>query len=216
LNGHPLLLVLADGMGGYDGGAIASRLVVDQLSTVFQNSRKDVSPLVAMQAGITAAHLALHRRAAEDPRLGRMGSTVVAAAIRGCKIYLANVGDSRAYLISRLGVRQISVDHTLVGEQMRQGVLTESEMRAHPRRNVLSMSISAGRDRVEPFTGMFEWQRNDVLLLCSDGLWGPVSEAHIQSAVLEMPPQKAARQLVYLANNNQGPDNISVIVARNA
>lgn len=78
------------------------------------------------------------------------------------------------------------------------------------------MSISAQRDRIEPYIGMFEWQRNEVLLLCSDGLWGPVSEAHMQAACLELPPQKAANQLVYLANSNMGPDNISVIVARNS
>lgn len=123
-NSRPTLLLIADGMGGYDGGALASKVVVERISSVYQNSRPEVPPLQAIQAGITAAHQTLREQATHNANLCKMGSTVVAAAVKGSKIYLVNVGDSRAYLISRLGVRQISCDHTLVNEQVRAGVIT--------------------------------------------------------------------------------------------
>jgi serine/threonine protein phosphatase PrpC len=162
---------------------------------------------------VSASLSALKQRASQDPALGRMGSTVVAAVLKGRNIYLINVGDSRAYLVNKQQVRQISYDHSLVGEQLRQGIITEADVRHHPRRNVLSMSISAQREDITTYTNMYEWQSGDRLVLCSDGLWGPVTEPQIQAVVLEYGPQQAAERLVYLANANQGPDNISVIVA---
>lgn len=213
-NWHPPLLIVADGMGGYNGGAIASRLVVQHLSAGYLKSRRDISPLHALQAGINTAHFALRQEASKDPNLAQMGSTVVAVVIKKEKIYLANVGDSRAYIINQNEVKQISYDHSLVGEQLRMGLITEAEVRTHPRRNVLSMSLSAQREQVDMFTGMFVWRPKDILVLCSDGLWGPVVEAQIQAVVMEFSPRVAAQKLIDLANTNQGPDNISVIVAR--
>jgi protein phosphatase len=143
-----------------------------------------------------------------------MGSTLVAAVIDETHISLINVGDSRAYLINAAGMRQISYDHSLVGEQLRRNFITEAEARSHPRRNVLSMSISAKRDQVDSYRAEVSWQPGDCLVLCSDGVWGPVSERQIQAAALKYAPQAAADRLVALANANQGPDNIAVIVAR--
>jgi protein phosphatase len=214
LSGRPALLVVADGMGGYEGGAIASSLVVQEMLAAFQNVALDGSPFPALKAGVEAAHLALQKRAQQSASLARMGSTVVAAVLAGRKIYLLNVGDSRAYLINPGGIRQISYDHSLVGEQLRLGLIDEDEVRSHPRRNVLSMAISVQREWLDPFTGEYEWQPGDVLVICSDGLWGPVPEPQIQSTVLELPPGQAAQKLVEMANANQGPDNIAVIVAR--
>lgn len=213
-NRRPPLLVIADGMGGYEGGAIASQLVVSSFAGVYQQADDTISPLQILQAGVAAALNELKQSAAQNSSLARMGSTVVAAVIKGSSIYLINVGDSRAYLVNEKAIRQISYDHSLVGEQLRQGLITEAEVRSHPRRNVLSMSISAQRENVTTFTDVFEWRQGDRLVLCSDGLWGPVTEAQIQAAVMEFHPQQAAERLVYLANTNQGPDNISVIVAR--
>jgi len=213
-NGRPALLVIADGMGGYQGGAIASLLVVQEMSEAYQSADLSSPPLQALQAGVLAAHYALRRQAAVSPDLARMGSTVVAAAVEEEKIHLLNVGDSRAYLISQDQVRQISYDHSLVGEQLRMGLIGEADVRTHPRRNVLSMAISVQRGRLEPFVAEVGWQPGDILVLCSDGLWGPVSEDQIQTTVMNMLPNQAAGRLVELANDNLGPDNISVIVAR--
>ena len=211
---RPALLVIADGMGGYEGGAIASRLVTQEMTAAFQTADQNSAPLSTLQAGVTASLRSLQKLSRQSAYLSRMGSTVVAAVIAGQKIFLLNVGDSRAYLVNRAVIRQISYDHSLVADQLRQGLIDETEARSHPRRNVLSMAISVQREWVEPFTAELEWRPGDVLVLCSDGLWGPVTEEQIQSTVLELPPGQAAQKLVDLANANQGPDNIAVIVAR--
>ncbi len=216
---RPPLLVIADGMGGYEGGAIASQLVVSSFQNAYERDYKHAgsggSPIEMLQSGIEASLSALRQQAAQDDDLSKMGSTVVAAVLKDNNIYLINVGDSRAYLMNDHQVRQLSYDHSLVGEQLRQGIITEADVRHHPRRNVLSMSISAQREDVQAYTCTVAWQPGDFLVLCSDGLWGPVTEAQIQAVVLEYRPQQAADRLVFLANANQGPDNISVIVARN-
>jgi protein phosphatase len=127
---------------------------------------------------------------------------------------MANVGDSRAYVVNQQEIRQVSWDHSFVGEQVRQGIITAEEAQVHPRRNIITMSLSAQRAEVNPFSARIELKTEDIVVLCSDGLWGPVPEDQIQAVVLELTPQKAANRLVEMANNNQGPDNISVIVAR--
>jgi PPM family protein phosphatase len=215
LSRRPHLLVIADGMGGYEGGAVASRQVVQSFNNVYLRTSPEVSPLQVLQMGVTDAHRSIQQLAMENPRLVQMGSTVVATIIKEEKIYLVNVGDSRAYIINDSEVRQISWDHSFVGEALRRGVISEAQLRTHPRRNVLTMSISVQRESIETFTGIFEWKKNDRLMMCSDGLWGSVTEAQMQAVVLELAPQLAADKLVHLANTNQGPDNISVVIAQN-
>ncbi len=211
---RPPLLVIADGMGGYEGGAIASQLVIGSFTDIYQHANDSIPPLQTLEAGVSASMNAIKRYASQNPTLAKMGSTVVAVLLKEQQFYLINVGDSRAYLIHETQIRQISYDHSLVGEQLRRGIITADELRSHPRRNVLSMSISAQRDHVAAYAHVFAWQPGDSVVLCSDGLWGPVAEPQIQSAVLEYSPQQAAERLVQLANDNQGPDNISVIVAK--
>ncbi len=213
-SGRLPLLVIADGMGGYEGGAIASQLVTSSFADIYQQANDSIPPLQTLEAGVSASLNAIKRYASQNPALAKMGSTVVAVLLKEQTIYLINVGDSRAYLINEKQIRQISYDHSLVGEQLRRGLITADELRSHPRRNVLSMSINAQREAVATYTNVFTWQPGDSVVLCSDGLWGPVADLQIQSAVLEYRPQQAAERLVQLANDNQGPDNISVIVAR--
>jgi protein phosphatase len=215
------LLVIADGMGGYQGGALASQIVVEcvchayrEAERAYSSTERQAAPVDVLRQGVEDALRAMKIAAAEDEALAYMGSTLVAAVAGEKHITLLNVGDSRAYLISTAAVRQISYDHSLVGEQLRRNLITQAEARTHPRRNVLSMSISAKREQIDCFQGEFAWQPGDCLVLCSDGLWGPVNERQIRAAVLEYAPQQAADRLVALANANKGPDNIAVIVAR--
>lgn len=213
-NGRPVMLVVADGMGGYEGGAVASSHVVKSFSDIYHRLAESASPLAALEQGMADAHASMRRLAVQEPRLMQMGSTVAAAIIQGSKIYLLNVGDSRVYLISHQAVQQISFDHSYVGEAVRRGFISETDARSYPNRNVLTMAISVQREQVEPFSGVFEWQPGDRLLICSDGLWGSVSEEQIRQVVMALPPQEAANELVRLANANQGPDNIAVIIAQ--
>lgn len=212
---QPPLVVIADGMGGYEGGAVASQAVIAVFSRVYLQSAGS-APEAVLKTCVAAAQAELKDQAGRDPALARMGSTVVAAIVTKTAIALANVGDSRAYLINAHAARQISYDHSLVNEQLRKGIIDEDEARQHPYRNVLLMSLNAQSDEVEPYEAVVDWRPGDCLVLCSDGLWGTVTDQQIQAIVLAYPPQQAAEALVALANNNSGPDNIAVIVARNA
>jgi PPM family protein phosphatase len=214
-NRRPPLLIVADGMGGYEGGAIASRLVIDTLSHHYVKANLNRSSyLDVLYEAILAAHEGVRKKSKEDERFIQMGSTVVAAVLEEETMYLANVGDSHAYVVNEAEIRQVNWDHSLMAEELRTGNLTPEQARDYPRKNVLTMSINAKRDEIEPFTTAIKLDANDVVVLCSDGLWGPVTEAQIQAVVLELPPQRAADKLVEMANANQGPDNISVIIAR--
>lgn len=212
LQRKPPLLILADGMGGRKGGEVASRLVLEAVKSVFEDS-KDGDYLKALETGIVRAHFMLQDEASKNEELAGMGSTVVTVVLEEDKIHLANVGDSRAYLFRGDEALQLSYDHSWINEQLIAGVITEGQAKKHPKRNVLTMSISARRDNVQSFKGSFDTYPGDVLALCSDGLWGTVSKAQIKAIATEMPPQQAAEKLINLANASHSPDNISVIVA---
>jgi serine/threonine protein phosphatase PrpC len=211
---HPPLLVVADGMGGYEGGAIASKLVIEAMRTEFMRAKPQEDYCGILRTGIFAAHNAVQNRSQNDPELAKMGSTVVAAIIHGQTLCVGNVGDSRAYVVNPQKIRLVSWDHSFVGEQVRQGIITAEESQVHPRRNILTMSLSAQRAEINPYSARIELNKEDIIVLCSDGLWGPVSEDQIQAVVLDLAPQQAADKLVEMANDNEGPDNISVIIAR--
>ena len=143
-----------------------------------------------------------------------MGSTVVSAVLEKNILYIGNVGDSRAYIINQGDFRQVSWDHSFVGELVRQGAITPDQAHEHPKRNILTMSITAQRPEIDPYVYKFDLKDSDAVLLCSDGLWGSVSTEQIYTTVMGNRPQKAADMLIEMANNNSGPDNISVIIAR--
>ena len=213
LNRRPPLLVLADGMGGHQEGARASSMVVESFIKSYKGASKKDIPQV-LQAALLKAHQQLQQYAARHKEVYKMGTTLVAAAIEPGKVHLINVGDSRAYLLNEKEIRQVSYDHSIVAEQVRRGLITPLEARSHPKRNMLTQSVSSERQKLEPYLASIPVKKGDTLLLCSDGLWGTVSEAQLQDVVLELAPQKAADKLVAMANQNQGPDNISVMIAK--
>lgn len=212
------LLVLADGMGGYQGGEIASRVVLSTLKKAYRHRKKQTPIVDVLSFAILKAYQQIVKKAGSNENLAKMGSTVVAVAIdkKRNEIHVANVGDSRAYLITKDEIKVISYDHSEVAELRRSGVLTDEEALTYFRKNVLTMSLSSGRPEssVKPFTDSLDFPEDAVVLLCSDGLWGPVSETLIHLAALEYEPQKAADKLIQMANLNGGPDNISVLIAR--
>jgi protein phosphatase len=210
---RPPLFVLADGMGGYRGGENASHIVVNKLGTVYRKAPANANPLQVLKSGILEAHKTIKAAASKNKDLARMGSTVVAAIIQDDTLYLSDVGDSHIYLINQNEIRLVSWDHSFVADQVRAGLLSEQEALTHPKRNVLTMSLTARRESVEPYLAKVPFGKDDILLMCSDGLWGPVPEAIIHAVAIEYPPKQATKKLVELANANQGPDNISVIIA---
>ncbi len=213
---HPPLLLVADGLGRYYGGALASQLVVTTFKREFKQAQHPTDYPALMERCVQAAHQGVRAQGAKDEKLALMGSTVVAVALEAQRMFLLNVGDSRAYILRDRKTLQVSQDQSWTAAQVRAGVLTEQEARAHPNRNRLTMAITAKRTEIESYAAEEKLEPNDIVLLCSDGLWGVVPESLIQAAATELPPQVAADKLVTLANNSKGPDNISVIIARRA
>ncbi len=209
------LIVLADGMGGHAGGNLASGIVIQKFRDQYKkwNSNK-TDPKKLLEDCIQAAYQEMIDRSIKKPVYRTMGSTVVSVILEKSKISLANVGDSRAYIINENEVRQISFDHSYVGEQIRLGLITSEEALRHPKRNILNQSISPLRTEVKPYCTECEWMETDTVLLCSDGLWSAVSDLQLQTIVCELEPAKAVKRFVQLANMNQGLDNISVIIVR--
>lgn len=213
LNRKPPLLVVADGMGGAEGGSTASSLVVEKLLANYRHRRGKDLPVLLREA-ILAAHRALLKKAKKDDSLQKMGTTVAAAILDGEQVFIANVGDSRIYIMNSQEIRQVSHDHSYVADLVRTGELSPTEARNHPDLNRLTMAISARRQEIEVFQAQAELDQEDVLVLCSDGLWGVVADSQIWRVAYELEPQAAADRLVEMANSAGGPDNISVIVAR--
>ena len=211
---HPPLLIIADGMGGHVGGTTASQLVVQTFKHEFTRATHPTQYLQLMEECAQKAHKAVRLRGATDAKLANMGSTLVAAVMEENMCHLLNVGDSRAYILRGENINQISQDQSWVAAQVQAGILTEQQARSHPKRNRLSMAITAGRREIATYKISETIYPEDIWVLCSDGLWGVVPETLIWAAANELSPQVAAKKLVALANNSSGPDNISVIIVR--
>lgn len=211
---HPPLLLVADGLGKHFGGAIASKLVIRAFKEEFLNAAHPADYPALLERCVHTAHKAVRAQGANDPKLANMGSTLVAVALHQSTLHLLNVGDSRAYILRGKNIMQVSQDQSWVALQVRAGILTEEEARSHPSRNRLNMAITARRPDIKPYLASEHLEENDIIVLCSDGLWGVVPETLIWAAASELPPDVAVNKLVSLANRRQGPDNISVIIAR--
>jgi protein phosphatase len=205
------LFVVADGMGGHRGGEIASRVAVQTMVDVFGQLSRHDPPGKALKEALVAANEAILERGQGIPELSKMGTTVVAATVTEGTIYLSNVGDSRAYVIHGDSIHQITEDHSLVSEQIRAGLIAEDDPFA--RRNILTRAVGrAGHLEIDQFEE--PWQAGDTLMMCSDGLWGVISDAQMAAVLSELEPQPASEKLVQMAMTGQSSDNISVVVVK--
>ncbi|HTD18206.1 MAG TPA: Stp1/IreP family PP2C-type Ser/Thr phosphatase, partial [Ktedonobacteraceae bacterium] len=204
------LFIVADGMGGHAAGEVASEIAVDTVSNVYyQDDSDDVA--YSLLHAIKRANALIHQRAAENMLRSGMGTTCVAAVLRGNMAYIANVGDSRAYLVRDGQVKQVSQDHSWVAEQVRAGLLTEDQARTHAQRNVITRCLGTQADvEIDVFPEQLE--DKDALVFCTDGLSGLVSDDEIRRIVDQSGPQDSVYHLVQRANENGGPDNITAIV----
>jgi len=207
-----ILCIVADGMGGHDAGEVASATAVEAMLGAFlsENSR---DPVESLRNCVTTANRKVYETSRSSGSQSGMGTTLVAAMLRGNQLHVANVGDSRAYRIRGGEPEQITTDHSWVQEQILAGVLTKEALHTHPRRNLITraLGIYPGIE-VDYFSKTV--RKDDVLVLCSDGLWGEVRDDEIARAVEGRSVEEAAQVLVDLANERGGPDNISVVVAR--
>lgn len=206
------LFIVADGMGGHAAGEVASEIAVDTVSNAFyQDDSEDVA--TSLVYAIKRANALIHQRAAENMLRSGMGTTCVAAVLRGSTAYIANVGDSRAYFVRSGQVKQISQDHSWVAEQVRAGLLTDDQARTHAQRNVITRCLGTQADvDIDVFSEQLE--EGDSLVLCTDGLSGLVSDDEIRRIIDQYVPQESVYHLIERANENGGPDNITAIVMR--
>ncbi|MCA1833481.1 MAG: Stp1/IreP family PP2C-type Ser/Thr phosphatase [Actinomycetota bacterium] len=205
LASHPLYVV-ADGMGGHRGGAVASSMAVEVLSGMPQRDP------AGLPERVREANRAVFERQASDRAVAGMGTTVTAAVLDGSTLHLAHVGDSRAYLLRDGELRQLTEDHTLVHRMVQEGKISEEEAHTHPQRSILTRALGVDRD-VEVDELTVDVQEGDHVLLCSDGLTGMMRDESVRE-ILEghRDPQEAAEMLVDAANRAGGLDNITVVV----
>jgi serine/threonine protein phosphatase PrpC len=206
------LYVLADGVGGAAAGEVASQYAVQHVIAHYTQARMG-TPSSRLVGAIEAANAEVFAQNARRSGLREMATTLVAAVIHGDRLTVANVGDSRAYLIAGPAIYQISQDHSLVAEMIREGAITSLQAETHPYRNVILRSIgSQPAVKVDVFSQRIA--PSDKLVLCSDGLTRRVVDHEIAQIVNGSPPAQAVRQLVDLANERGGEDNITVVAVR--
>ena len=206
------ILVVADGMGGHLAGEVASSEAVQRVMEAYYADPAP-DPGESLGRAVRAANRLVHEHASSDPTKAGMGTTLVAAAIIGSDVYIANVGDSRAYGINKDTITQITRDHSWVEEQIQAGILTREKAQGHPQRNLITRALGR-RENVE--VDLFEGKLlpGEALLLCTDGVCGPLTEPQMAQAVRALPPSPAAAQLVDLAQSHGGTDNASALVVR--
>ena len=206
------LYLVADGMGGYQAGEVASQRVAEAIiHEYYADPQTDIAASLSRAA--QKANSTVYLMAQADQDLMGMGTTVVAVVVRGTEVHIANVGDSRAYLLRGGEIRQITKDHSFVQEQVDANVITAEAARTHPQRNVITRALGhKPQVQVDTFTGQLT--PGDTLLLCSDGLSGQVRDEEMADIVQGQPLTQAVARLTNMANERGGPDNISTVLVR--
>lgn len=219
------LAVVADGMGGHLGGEFASKMAVTTVEEVIRAIESD--PEITLQEGMRikkgdyssylryatqVASTRIYEKAVSDSTLRGMGTTTVAALFRQNKVYIANVGDSRAYRVRNGKIQQITKDHSLVGEQIRAGILSEDDARAHRLKNIITRSVGFQED-VDTDIDIRVVREGDKFIICSDGLSNMVGDEELCTVVEDNDLEAACRHLVDIANERGGDDNITIVIA---
>ncbi|HZQ18465.1 MAG TPA: Stp1/IreP family PP2C-type Ser/Thr phosphatase [Terriglobales bacterium] len=208
------LAIVADGMGGYRGGEIASQLAVETVKDVYAHSgESDVQE--CLLSAFSEAHRRIRERARANPELSEMGTTCTALVLTDGQAHFAHVGDSRLYFLSERKLRLLTRDHTLMARWIENGVISSEEAETHPQRHVLTAALGVA-EGIQPDSSpeAIQVQPGDVLMLCTDGLWGQVKEDEIQRTISTCSPADACRILCDLAKQRGGPDNITLQILR--
>ena len=212
---------VADGMGGHNGGDIASQLSVKVMGE-FLGKNNSQDPQAMMKTLIQEINRSILKKAEEQPELHGMGTTVSAVQFAGPQLVIGNVGDSRVYMVNGQNIFQLTRDHSFVQEKLNMGIYTREEAVKDPQKNVLVRSVGFEPDvQVDVFN--YRVCKNDIFLICSDGLHGKVSDGdilHIVQRNISDPSrcqlsdvEQTVKELIQQANDNGGQDNISVILA---
>lgn len=213
--GHNILAVVCDGMGGERAGREASTIAIDEVfqrfSADYRESLDDDEIRKLLISSISAANSVIYTRARMDFRSFGMGTTCVAAFITDKTAFIANVGDSRAYLITDKNLLKITNDHNVAAMLYDQGRITEEELLDHPQRHMLVRAVGVEKT-VLTDTFLLDYEDKISLLLCSDGLSGYCSDDEIYNVILNSPFDDVADKLIELALSKGGRDNVTVAV----
>lgn len=212
------LYILADGMGGYNGGEIASKLATlsakSYIETNFEtipHDRDNILKLIA--SSIEYANMVVYEKAKENVELANMGTTLEICLIYNSKAFIGHIGDSRIYRIRKEFIRKLTKDHSYVEELVKDGTITKEEAEHHPKKNMLMKAVGC-TPYVEPDVMVKGFIKEDVLLMCSDGLTNMVTEQEIYEYV-KKDVQTSCEQLIKRANEMGGYDNITVVILQN-
>lgn len=226
------LCVVADGMGGHQSGEVASQMAIEEITRFYADTRNSEKPIELsywpfrkkkpssreerrLIASMTQANQAIHTAASGNEQYRGMGTTIVAAFFFDDGVYVAHIGDSRAYRLRDGVLKQVSEDHSLANEYIRMGILRAEDVENFPYKNVITRAVGLA-DSVEVETNVYDIKDQDIYLLCSDGLSDPLRDAEIQRILLEHADdlETACRELITAANRNGGPDNVTVVLAK--
>ncbi|MHB8128672.1 MAG: Stp1/IreP family PP2C-type Ser/Thr phosphatase [Mobilitalea sp.] len=208
----PNLFIVADGMGGHNAGDYASRFCVEFFKHKIEESDL-ISPIALIEAAITETNDILISKAQEQTELEGMGTTFVVATIFDLVMYVANIGDSRLYVIGK-EMKQITEDHSLVEAMVKTGELDRNEARVHPNKNIITRALGANT-YVEPDFFEVNLEEGDTVLMCSDGLTNMLEDETIERIIRENDNlETAAETLVKCANQNGGKDNIAINIIK--
>jgi serine/threonine protein phosphatase PrpC len=209
-----ILFIVADGMGGHQGGEVASRLAVEYIKRIYY-SLEDTNPQRALQRAFKEANRLIFEKSLDDSSLFGMGTTCTAMVLIDSDAFFAHIGDSRAYVCRNGDILQLTQDHTLVEDMVRSGLLSSEDARIHPKKNVITKSLGTHEEvAADTPSSPFEIRQNDIFLLCSDGLTSFVREDEIKATLESNEPPKASQKLVDMANQQGGRDNITVQVIK--
>lgn len=208
------LLVVCDGMGGSNAGEVASRMAVEAVVRVFAEGEGN-DPVATLTKAIETANAEVHEHSRSRADLSGMGTTCTAVALRGADLFVAHVGDSRAYRVRGGQLKQLTQDHSLVAQLVARGQITAADARTDPRRNVVTRSVGVGPEvEVDAIEISDPMRPGDTIVICSDGLHGQVTDDEIAQIGSDESLDRACRDLIELANARGGPDNITVAMAR--
>jgi len=207
------LYVVADGMGGHDAGEVASRIAVETVCRkIKEHVMQNKDPLRLIEHVAQQANSEVKKEGAK--RGSNMGTTLSLALVDDHTAYIANVGDSRVYWLENGSITQISQDHSLVAKLVATGKMTKEEARNHPKSNLLYRTVGTD-EKVKVDTFKLELKKGGSLMLCTDGLWGEVSDEDIHQIVFSSKDARSAsEELIRTANAHGGRDNITAVVVR--
>jgi len=216
-NGDPpsrgRLFVVADGMGGHKGGKVASELAVKTIGEgYFSDGSESVQE--SLVNAIQSANEVVFSASKKDHALNGMGTTCVALVVKGSSVYVAHIGDSRAYRVTKERILQLTEDHAVGAEMHRRGLLTAEEAKHHPERSVLYRALGTKLEAETDVQPELIVSGEEWFALCTDGLSNMVADSEIHDIVVAQPPKQACDQLVALANERGGFDNITVVVVQ--